>query len=104
MHKHIHTMHYQQTTMSHQLPDKYWDSLGPNGLFLHEPFHNQSQLVAQLQATNNNLQTGILDALDDVANAASSCVSCGTNDPHQCTGTGWRPANKECQSSQPRDL
>jgi len=24
--------------------------------------------------------------------------------PHQCTGTDWRPADEECQSSQPRDL
>src|SRR5882724_1200589 len=68
-------MHYQQTTMSHQLPDKYWDSLGPNGLFLCEPFHNQSQLVVQLQAANNDLQTQILDAPDNVANAASQVMS-----------------------------
>jgi len=26
------------------------------------------------------------------------------DDPHQCTGTDWRPADEECQSSQPRDL
>jgi len=68
-------MHYQQTTMSHQLPDKYWDSLGPNGPFLHKLFHNQSQLVAQLQAANNDLQTQMLDAPDNVANAASQAAS-----------------------------
>jgi len=45
--------------MSHQLPDEYWESLGPNGLFLHELFHNQSQLVKQLQVANNDLQTQI---------------------------------------------
>jgi len=67
-------MHYQQTTMSHQLPDEYWDSLGPNGPFLPEIFHNQSQLVAQLQATNNDLQIQMLDAPDDVANVASQAA------------------------------
>src|SRR5882724_11187395 len=56
--------------MSHQLPDKYWDLLGPNGPFLHKIFHNQSQLVTQLQAANNDLQTQMLDAPDNVANAA----------------------------------
>jgi len=60
--------------MSHQLPDKYWDLLGPNGSFLCELFHNQSQLVAQLQAANNDLQTQMLDAPDDVANAASQAM------------------------------
>src|SRR5882724_5678334 len=35
----------------------HWDSLGLNGPFLHELFHNQSQLVTQLQATYNDLQT-----------------------------------------------
>src|SRR5882724_6578171 len=68
-------MHYQQKTMTHQLPDKYWDLLGPNGPFLHEPFHNQSQLVAQLQAANNDLQTWMLDALDNVDNGASQAMS-----------------------------
>src|SRR5882724_11626413 len=69
------TTHYQQTTMSHQLPDEYWDLLGPNGPFLHELFHNQSQLVTQLQVANNNLQTWMLDTPDDVANAASQAAS-----------------------------
>src|SRR5882724_4641734 len=67
-------MHYQQTTMSHKLPDKYWNSLGPNGSFLHELFHNQSQLVTQLQATNNDLQTQVLDAPDNIANVASQAA------------------------------
>src|SRR5882724_4222583 len=65
------TTHYQQTTMSHQLPDKYWELLGPNSPFLHELFHNQLQLVMQLQAANNTLQTWMMDSPDDVANAAS---------------------------------
>src|SRR5882724_2559800 len=97
-------MHYQQTTMSHQLPDEYWDLLGPNGPFLHKLFHNQSQLVAQLPTANNNLQTQMLDAPDNVANVASQAISCATDNPHQCTDANWRPANEECQSSQPRDL
>src|SRR5882724_4452604 len=67
--------HYQLSAMSHQLPDEYWDSLGPNGPFLCELFHNQSQLVAQLQATNNDLQTQVMDASDDVANVASQAAS-----------------------------
>src|SRR5882724_10812413 len=69
------TMHYQQTTMSHQLPDEYWESLGPNSPFLRELFHNQSQLVMQLQVANNDLQTRVMDAPDDVANAASQAMS-----------------------------
>src|SRR5882724_6355960 len=69
------TTYYQQTTMSHQLPDEYWESLGPNGPFLWELFHNQSQLVTQLQAANNDLQTRVMDAPDDVAKAASQAAS-----------------------------
>jgi len=69
------TMHYQQTPMSHQLPDQYWELLGLNGPFLCELFHNQSQLVAQLQAANNNLQTRVIDTPDDVANVASKATS-----------------------------
>src|SRR5882724_4303934 len=68
-------MHYQLSAMSHQLPDEYWDSLGPNGPFLCKCFHNQLQLVAQLQATNNDLQTRVMDAPDEVANAASQAAS-----------------------------
>ena len=60
--------------MSHQLPDEYWDLLRPNGPFLHQHFHNQSQLVMQLQETNNDLQTWMLDAPDDVANVASQAM------------------------------
>ena len=60
--------------MSHQLPDKHWDSLGPNGPFLCEVFHNQSQQIAQFQVTNNNLKTWMLDALDYIANVASQAA------------------------------
>ena len=61
--------------MTHQLPDEYWDSLGPNSPFSCEPFHNQSQLVTKLQMANNDLQTQMLDAPDDVANAAFQAAS-----------------------------
>src|SRR5882724_2882916 len=67
-------MHYQQITMSHQLQDEYWDLLGPNGPFLCELFHNQSQLVTQLQAANNNFQTQMLDTPDDIVNMASQAA------------------------------
>ena len=60
--------------MPHQLPDKYLESLGPNSPFLCELFHNQSQLVAQLQVANNDLQTQVMDVLDDIANAASQAA------------------------------
>ena len=60
--------------MSHQLPDKYWESLGSNSPFLHELFHNQSQLVMQLQVANNDLQTQVMDAPDDIANVASQAA------------------------------
>ena len=78
-------MHYQLSAMSHQLPDEYWDTLGLNGPFLHEFFHNQSQLVTQLQAANNDLQTQVMDAPDDIANVASQAalavavMSCNTH-------------------------
>src|SRR5882724_1354130 len=68
------TTHYQLSSMSHQLPDEYWDLLGLNGPFLHKIFHNQSQLVAQLQVTNNDLQTRVMDAPDNVANTASQAA------------------------------
>ena len=46
-----------------------------NGPFLCELFHNQLQLVAQLQVTNNDLQTRVMDASDDIANVASQVAS-----------------------------
>ena len=60
--------------MSYQLPDEYWDLLGSNSPFLCQPVHNQSQLVTQLQATNNDLQTQVLDAPDNIANVASQAA------------------------------
>jgi len=60
--------------MSHQLTNEYWDLLGPNGPFLHELFHNQSQLVQQLQDTNNTLKTQVMDAQDDVSNTVTRAM------------------------------
>jgi len=57
-------------TMSHQLMDEYWESLGPNGPFLCELFHNQSQQLTQLQTTNNTLHNRTLEAQSDITDAA----------------------------------
>ena len=42
---------------------------------IHQLLYNQSQLVTQLQLTNNNMQTQMLDTQDDVANVASQAMS-----------------------------
>src|SRR5882724_1965681 len=90
--------HYQLSSMSHQLSDEYWDSLEPNCPFLCENFHNQFQLVAQLQVTNNDLQTQVMDSPDDVANVASQTASAvAPYHPRQHTDIGQRPADQECQ-------
>src|SRR5882724_10061468 len=62
-------------TMSHQLTDKYWESLGPNGPFLCELFYNQSQQLAQLQTTNNTLHNRTLEAQSDITDAATKAAS-----------------------------
>jgi len=49
--------------------------LGPNGPFLWSLFHNQSQLIKQLQAFNAALKACIVDNQDDVSNATSRVVS-----------------------------
>jgi len=56
--------------MSHQLTDNFWDLLGLQGLFLHELFHKQSELIEQLQLSNNSLEDWVMQAQDDVTNAA----------------------------------
>src|SRR5882724_6955917 len=61
-------------TMSHQLMDKYWESLGPNGPFLCELFHNQSQQLAQLQTTNNTLHDRTLEAQSNITDAAAKAA------------------------------
>src|SRR5882724_2372068 len=100
------TMHYQLPAMSHQLLDKYWDSLGPNGPFLCELFHNQSQLVTQLQVANNDLQTRVMDAADNVANAASqaaSAVACTILTSMQTSGGGQLTRNAKASDPEPFD-
>jgi len=51
--------------------EEYWESLGPNGLFLCELFHNQSQQLAQLQMANNVLEDHAPEAQGDVTDAAT---------------------------------
>jgi len=48
--------------------------LGPNGPFLCELFHNQSQQLAQLQTANNALEDHALEAQGDVTDAATKAV------------------------------
>jgi len=61
--------------MSHQLTDEYWELLGPNGPFLCELFHNQSQQLAQLQTPNNALHDRTLEAQSDITDAAAKATS-----------------------------
>src|SRR5882672_3828 len=60
--------------MSHQLTEEYWESLGPNGPFLREILHSQSQQLAQLQAANNALEDRAMDAQTDVSDAAAKAT------------------------------
>src|SRR5882672_4851455 len=60
--------------MSHQLTEEYWESLGPNGPFLREILHSQSQQLTQLQATNNALEDRAMDAQTDVSDAAAKAA------------------------------
>ena len=61
--------------MSHQLTEEYWESLGPNGPFLREILHSQSQQLAQLQAANNALEDRAMDAQTDISDAAAKAAS-----------------------------
>jgi len=61
--------------MSHQLTNDFWDSLGPQALFLQELFHKQSELVMQLQSANNALEDQVMQAQDDVTDAAVKMAS-----------------------------
>ena len=99
-------MHYELSAMSHQLPDEYWDSLGLNGPFLCELFQNQSQLVTQLQATNNDLQTQVMDAPDDIANVASQAalaVACTILTSTQTLAGGHPTRNAKASDPEPFD-
>ena len=61
--------------MSHHLTEEYWESLGPNGPFLCELFHTQSQQLTQLQTTNNTLEDHAIEAQTDVLAVESKAVS-----------------------------
>jgi len=60
---------------SHHLTDEHWDSLGPNGPFLCNLFHNQSQQLTQIQTANNTLEDHALEAQGDVTDAATKATS-----------------------------
>ena len=61
--------------MSHCLTEEYWESLGPNGLFLCELFHTQSQQLTQLQTPNNSLKDHAIEAQTDILDAAAKAMS-----------------------------
>src|SRR5882672_5985383 len=60
--------------MSHCLTEEYWESLGPNGPFLHELFHTQSQQLSQLQTANNMLEDHAMEAQTDISDAAAKAT------------------------------
>src|SRR5882672_9489255 len=80
-------------TMSHHLTEEYWELLGPNGPFLCELFHNQSQQLAQLQMANNALEDHAIDAQTEVSDAVAILVNM-PNWSHSPRGT--RAAKPEC--------
>jgi len=53
--------------MLQHLTDEYWELLGPNGPFLHELFHNQSQQLTQVQTANNALEDHTMEAQTNVS-------------------------------------
>src|SRR5882672_4231496 len=61
--------------MSHHLTEEYWESLGPNSLFLCKLFHTQSQQLTQLQLANNVLKDHAMDAQTDISDAAAKAMS-----------------------------
>jgi len=61
--------------MSHELTDDFWDSLGPQGLFLCELFHKQSKLIMQLQLANKALEDQVVQAQGDITNAPVKAAS-----------------------------
>ena len=60
--------------MSHHLTEEYWELLGPNGLFLFEPFHNQSQQLTQHQMANNAFEDCALEAQGNVTDTATKAT------------------------------
>jgi len=61
--------------MLHHLTNEYWESPGPNGLFLPKLFHNQSQQLAQLQTVNNALEDCAIEAQTNVSDAVAKATS-----------------------------
>ena len=61
--------------MSHCLTEEYWESLGPNGLFLHELFNTQSQQLSQLQSANSILKDHAMDTQTNISDAAAKAMS-----------------------------
>jgi len=73
--------------------------------FLANFFHNRLSWLPQLQAANNDLHTQMLDALDNVANAASQAMlAVATDNPHQCTGATWRQLTRNAKAADPETL
>jgi len=97
------TTHYQQKTMSHPTPRRILGvTRGPNGPFLRELFHNQSQLVVQLQVANNDLT----NSGDRHPGRRSQCalpshVGGGTNNPHQHASTTGGQSSRNAKAADP---
>jgi Retrotransposon gag protein/Zinc knuckle len=60
--------------MADQLPEGYWESLGPNGAVLRAFLATQQQQLQQLQIQNQFLQTQFSNVQNDLANAASAAA------------------------------
>ena len=60
--------------MSYWLTDKFWDLLGPKGHFLCKLFHNQSELITQLQMANNALKDSALEIQSNSTDATAKAV------------------------------
>ncbi len=58
--------------MADQLPNEYWESLGPNGPFLWSLFMSQHEQVQQLRETTMFLQSRVTNTHDDITNVASA--------------------------------
>ena len=56
------------------ITNKYWESLGPNGPFLHELFHNQSQQLTQVQTANNALEDHTMEAQTNILDAVAKTM------------------------------
>ena len=97
LHGRPHT-HSNPKIMSDQLPNKYWESLSQNGLFLQSLFQGQHKQLQQLKGSNALLQSQVTDTRDDITNVASVglCVSTST-----LTGTCRLSCGKTCNCGSP---